>query len=201
MAKRKRKVVRTERPHQGVWRRVYDDGSKDPRFFISVNQQVDGKQKRHNLPAFTDAKRSNRLRQHVLVALETRDAGEAVNTKQLSKRAVEILEKLGIVKTKRRSELSDLIEEYRGVLQARNCSVEHVKTACTRITWIIEDCGWSRPADIEAGPVETYLHRCRTRKKAPISIATSNHYREALLAFVSWLMDEELLDRNPLRKL
>lgn len=180
MANRKPK---TERPYPGVWR------ARGEKFLLTINRQ----RKRHNYSGFKDARLTSRLREDILRALERFDAGEAIQTRGLNKRALEILADLGIIKgTSGQVELVELLDEYEQVLLSRENSKDYVKQAKSRIKKILEGCRYARSQDFDATEVQLFLKKLGHGKR------TRNHYLRAAKGFVKFLMVKGRLHSDPL---
>ena len=117
MAKLSRKRA-TEWACEGVWRRA-----GDKRWIIRLNRHG----KRHNFAAFSDAHLSKRLRQDLTRALERHDAGEAIDAKGMTARAIDILIELGALKPscKWRGDLQQSLAQFEAALAARGCGDEY----------------------------------------------------------------------------
>ena len=70
---------------------------------------------------------------------------------------------------------------------------EYIYIAKCRITRLIKECGWKEIKDITA---DSFIHwRSSKTRKAP---KTLNHYLAAILAFLSWMLKFERIEKNPL---
>lgn len=181
----------TERPYEGVWRHT-----SWKKYAIDISHGG----RRHNFSAFTDAKLSRRCREQILQQLERHDAGEPVDTRGLSARAIEILVALHVLDEQRRADLDGLRDQYLEHLQGKNDSVGYIKQTRSRLKKVLTGCKIKRPADISAKKVEAYLAGLRDGED-DLSITTSNHYLGAIKGFTGWLVRFGVLPADPLASL
>jgi integrase len=99
--------------------------------------------------------------------------------------------------------LGPLVERWGRDLAAGDRTAAHVKLYVRRVAQAAAACRWSAVADLgrgAAGEAQRWLAgrlTLPTRRDGRISAQTLNHWRTALVAFGSWLVDQDLLPANP----
>ena len=83
-------------------------------------------------------------------------------------------------------------------LEAQNNCPKYVDNLDSRIKKILDGCKFQSLREITLPAVEVWLAEQRTAKV--FGIKTSNEYGSAMRQFLSWLVDADRADRNPLAK-
>ena len=91
------------------------------------------------------------------------------------------------------------LEDWLGVLKARGRDEEYTALKNTRVSAILDGCGFVFIADLSAERLERFLESLRTGTKK-LSVQTTNDYLQAVSQFCNWLVENERLERNPFAK-
>ncbi len=99
--------------------------------------------------------------------------------------------------------LADHLEDYLEHLRAktvrgRKISTKHRANVERQLKQVVEDCGFTKLADIRREAMERWMNR---QEKAGMGARTRNTYRAAILAFCGWCVETDRLAANPLAKL
>lgn len=103
--------------------------------------------------------------------------------------------------------LAAVIDRWGKALAAGDRTGAHVTLYVRRVTQAAAACRWSAVSDLgkaAAGDAQRWLAdrlRLPTRREGKISAQTFNHYRTALVAFGSWLVDQDLVPANPFARM
>ncbi len=100
-------------------------------------------------------------------------------------------------RTTAKTPLCELLSEYIRHLTKLNRTARHIKNNRSRITVLQRDCGWKYLQDITPESFENW----RERHMEIFSPKTLNDYFAVTLSFLNWLVKQERLIRNPLRKI
>ena len=100
--------------------------------------------------------------------------------------------------------LAEHVEDFRGFLEAKGNTAEHVALTVNRALAAFNGCGFKRLADLNAGRVAGWLADRRKPKNdkegtaiAGLSIASSNHHLVAVKSFGNWLVRDRRSPENP----
>lgn len=99
------------------------------------------------------------------------------------------------VRTTAKTLLLELLKEYIHRLIKLNRTARHIKNNRSRITQLAIDCGWKYLKDITPESFEVWRDNHQN-----LSPKTLNDYLSITLSFLNWLVKQERLERNPLRK-
>lgn len=91
--------------------------------------------------------------------------------------------------------LSELLKEYIDRLVKLNRTARHVKNNRSRITQLCKDCGWKLLKDITPESFEAWRDNHQN-----LSPKTLNDYLSITLTFLNWLVKQERLEKNSLRR-
>ncbi len=95
--------------------------------------------------------------------------------------------------------IDDYLEHLRAkTVRGRKISVEHRANVQRQLKQLIEDCGFTRLADIHREAMEKWMNR---QEKAGMGARTRNTYRSAILGFCNWCVETDRLAANPLARL
>ena len=97
-----------------------------------------------------------------------------------------------------RRPLTEHLDDYERHLEAKGDGVDHVHRTKRRIQALFDSCGFRRTRDLSASKVATEL---ASRRKAGLSIQTSNYYLTAIKSFCRWMVRDRRLPDNPLAHL
>ena len=92
-------------------------------------------------------------------------------------------------------QLSDLLVEYVERLKGLNRTSRHIRNNRSKISQLFSDCDWNLLKDVT--PESFELWRDEHRALAP---KTLNDYLGLASSFFNWLVKNERLDKNPLRR-
>jgi len=92
----------------------------------------------------------------------------------------------------------DLIARYLAYMQNQDLSDAHCSNVAYRLRTVTEACGMQELTDLSQETLAEYL---ATRRKAGLSIQTSNHYLAAMKAFGAWCetLGDDAVATNPFR--
>jgi integrase len=99
----------------------------------------------------------------------------------------------------RKRPLSAHLDEFRQALQARNDSEKHVRVTQQRVKAVMDGCGFTFFADVQASRVAAWL--AEERKASRLSITTTNYYLRETKSFFAWLVKDSRAPHNPLAHL
>ena len=134
-----------------------------------------------------------------------RPGGELVEW--INGQPADVLDKLigwGVIDAKAAKALCSLalhLEDWRDSVRAGGVGSDHVQLVYTRAKRIIDACGFTRFAEIDAEEVKLLLEKWRAREDDPISVQTSNHYLRAIKQFCSWCAERIGSGQSPVAKL
>lgn len=102
-----------------------------------------------------------------------------------------------------RRQLSDLLNDFVDVLRSRDSSQRHIDDTERMLRAILKGCRWKQPGDMNSDRLASFLKGLRSRKKKPLSTASSNHYLTAAKAFSRWIAERLHLPHAlaPLRRM
>ncbi len=89
--------------------------------------------------------------------------------------------------------LDELVDLWEKSLADTGVDVEYVNLKSTRVRQLLRDAGMHRWQDIRPDAVRAQLTDYRKAEKRPMSVATSNHYLQAIKQFCKWIVDEKKL--------
>jgi len=87
--------------------------------------------------------------------------------------------------------MSNHLDDFRTSLESRNNTPVHIKTTIGRIKALLTETGVKMIDDLDGSKVLNTLAKWRSRKKKPMSIASSNHDLVAIKGFTRWLWQEK----------
>ena len=93
-----------------------------------------------------------------------------------------------------RASIIDLLQEYVRDLRARGRSEQYISKVRSRITTLVEACGWTALMHVSPGAFVAWRAE---QDKAP---KTLNHYLDAINAFMGWLVSIDKSPSNPFAK-
>ncbi len=133
------------------------------------------------------------------VSLKTRDKEEAVLKLRQILRDEED-ERKGLIAPRQmretaRKPIEGLFQSYLEDLEKKGCAHDYVKVVRQRLHTLAAACKWEQVSDIRAAD---FLEWRRRQKLSP---KTLNHYLDAPRSFLTWLVKQELLEKNPLERL
>ena len=104
----------------------------------------------------------------------------------------------------RKRPLTEHLEDFRGYLDSKGNTPEHVSLTVSRIEAAFAGCRFEKLADLNAGRVGNWLSDRRKPKKSSdgdvvlgLGIASSNHHLVALKSFGNWLVRDRRASENP----
>ena len=92
--------------------------------------------------------------------------------------------------------LGDMIEMWRADMLARAVTERFATMVANRVKRLCRECGVRQAQQLNPGLVARTLAEMRT---AGTSVQTSNHYQTNLRTFVTWSINNHLLDGDPLK--
>jgi integrase len=98
----------------------------------------------------------------------------------------------------RKTPLAQHLDSFIRHLQAQNDCPKYVKITRTRIQGILDGCRFTKLREINLPDTEHWLAEQRTAKA--FGIKTSNEYANSLRQFLSWLVDNDRAEMNPLAR-
>ena len=99
--------------------------------------------------------------------------------------------------------LSVHMADFKGSLEAKGNTQTYADLTYSRLTTVVDGCGFKTLGDIRADHVERRLAELRegTEDKPGISAASSNYYLQACRQFTRWLVQNRRASENPLAHL
>ncbi len=98
----------------------------------------------------------------------------------------------------RRRPLAEHLADFRKNLSDKGNTPQHVNLVHNRVKAIVKSCGFTYIDDISASRVQSYLAE---RRRAGLSIQTSNFYLQAMKQFCRWLISDRRTADSPLAHL
>jgi hypothetical protein len=98
----------------------------------------------------------------------------------------------------RTTTMSDHLAAYTKHLEAQNNSATYVKQTVTRIKAINDGCKFNTLRDVNLPDVEDWL--ATKRANQDFGIKTSNYYARDFRSFLTWLVDSNRAESNPLAR-
>ena len=83
-------------------------------------------------------------------------------------------------------------------VRGKRVSEKHRYNVRLKLERLVEQCGYSRLADITRDSMEKWMNRA---EDADMGARTRNTYRSAIVAFANWCVETDRLIVNPLAKL
>src|SRR5579872_6663572 len=94
--------------------------------------------------------------------------------------------------------LTDHLAAFISHLRAQNNSERYIKMSETRITRMLDGCRFTTVREVTLPALEDWLLARRNTKD--FGIKTSNDYGSLFKTFLTWLVDSERIERNPLAR-
>jgi site-specific recombinase XerC len=94
-------------------------------------------------------------------------------------------------------DLKTHLDDYRRSMEAENRSPEHVKWTISQIRKVMDGCGFTRWADVDAHKVKIFLSSLRTSGRK-IKTRSFNGYVVACQSFANWAVKNGRIPYSPL---
>jgi integrase/recombinase XerD len=88
------------------------------------------------------------------------------------------------------------LKDFKQSLANKGNTVKHAELTYTRAKAIADDCSFALMADIRPTPIEQCL---ADRRKAGLSVQTSNFYLQAIKQFCVWMVSDQRMGESPIQ--
>ena len=95
--------------------------------------------------------------------------------------------------------LTEHLADYRRFLEGKGNTKKHACQTCRRVQAMIDGCRFLRFGDVSPSVVVDWLKNERAAGR--LSIQSSNYYLGCIKSFLSWMVKDNRIDRNPLAHL
>ena len=95
----------------------------------------------------------------------------------------------------RKQPLTEHVKDWRTALLAKGDTEKHADMSVSRVRRVLSACGFGFLSDLSASRVQEHLAE---QRMSGLSVASSNHYLQAVKAFARWLVRDGRAPDNPL---
>ena len=95
-----------------------------------------------------------------------------------------------------RTPLADHFAAYCDYLQARQTSSVRIENMRSQFNRVVDECGFRRLSDLDGRPLVRWMNE---QAAAEMGAATRNGYRETLIMFANWCVQNHRLTANPFK--
>ena len=166
--------------------------------------------RRRSWPLLKDKRESEKYAERISQLCGCRRVSEPLND-ELSKwlenvpdRLLKLLVEAGLIDTQRAvsgKPLTEHLTEFKVCLLADGCSKKQAGQVVSRITKIIDSCGFRSFSDVSVSEIQQYLLNQRQRSNRPMSKRTYNFYIQAIKQFSKWAEDDRRITQSPVTTL